>query len=264
MKLRIYQADAFTDKQFSGNPAVVCPLDKWLKPATMQSIASESSLAATAFYVKKGKGYDIRWFSPIAELHLCGHATLASAHVLFNHEDYKSKEIVFNSSSGQLKVTREGKFITLNFPADKLERVKTPGELMIALNIRPVECFKGKMDYMLVYKSESDILKLKPNFSAMSLLKARGVICTAKGTKADFVSRFFAPLHGINEDPVTGSAHTTMVPYWSDILGKKKLNAIQLSERRGNLKCTYLGDRVELSGQARTYMTGTIEIDEKK
>ena len=261
MKLKIYQADAFTDKLFSGNSAAVCPLDKWLPVPTMQGIASESNQSATAFYVKDSKGYHIRWFSPAAELHLCGQATLAASHILYTEEGYKSNEIHFNSQSGDLIVKKDGDYITLNFPIDEIERVKTPAELSIALNIKPVECFKGKMDYMLVYKNEKEILNLKPNFYAMSRIKARGFMCTAKGTKSDFVSRFFAPSHGINEDSVTGSAHTTMVPYWSKILGKKQLTAIQLSERKGHLKCADLGDRVELSGQARTYMRGEIEID---
>jgi PhzF family phenazine biosynthesis protein len=260
MKFKVYQVDAFTDKLFSGNPAVICKLDKWLKPTVMQNIASESSLAATAFYVKKGKGFEIKWFSPTKELHLCGHATLAAAHVLFYHEGYMGKEIYFNSQSGLLQVRKESKFLTLNFPADKIERVKTPAEISIALNIRPIECFKGKMDYMLVFSKEADIVNLKPNFYAMSRLEARGVICTAKGNKSDFVSRFFAPTHGINEDPVTGSAHTTMVPYWANILGKKEFKAIQLSERKGHLKCAYLGNRVEISGEAKTYLKGEIEI----
>lgn len=260
MKLQVYQVDAFTNRLFAGNPAVVIELKKWLKQETMQNIASESSLAATAFYVKKGKGFKIKWFSPAAELHLCGHATLATAHVLFNHKGYKGKEIKFSSSSGALKVKKNGKYLTLDFPADKIERVKTPAELAISLNIKPVECYKGKVDYMLVYPAQADILKLKPNFHAMSLVKARGIICTARGDKTDFVSRFFAPNHNIPEDPVTGSAHTTMVPYWAGVLNKKELNAIQVSERRGVLKCTYLGNRVEINGQASTYLTGEIDI----
>jgi PhzF family phenazine biosynthesis protein len=260
MKLKVYQVDAFTDKLFMGNPAVVIGLTKWLKPELLQNIASESSLAATAFYVKKGIGFDIRWYSPVAELHLCGHATLATAHVLFNHEGYKGKEISFHSKSGQLKVMKDAKFLTLDFPADEIERVKTPAELSISLNIRPIECYKGKMDYMLVYSSQADVLKLKPNMGSMSLVKARGVICTAKGDKSDFVSRFFAPSHNIPEDPVTGSAHTTLVPYWAKMLNKKELNAIQVSARKGILKCKYLGDRVELSGQATTYLIGEINI----
>jgi PhzF family phenazine biosynthesis protein len=260
MELAIYQADAFTDKQFTGNPAVVCPLTKWLDAATMQSIASESSLAATAFFVKSGDSYEIRWFSPVAELHLCGHATLASAHVLFNHLEYKGDTIQFTSNSGPLSVRRDGKYYAMNFPADEIERVKLPAELSIALNIRPAECYQGKVDYMLVYPSEQDIIKLKPNFYAMSMAKARGFICTAKGSKSDFVSRFFAPAHGLNEDPVTGSAHTTLVPYWAGVLGKTELSAMQLSKRVGYIKCKHLGDRVELSGEARTYLTGIIHI----
>ncbi|HXB13643.1 MAG TPA: PhzF family phenazine biosynthesis protein [Bacteroidia bacterium] len=261
MKLKIYQVDAFTDKLFSGNSAAICPLDKWLPVPTMMGIASETNQSATAFFVQEGKGFYIRWFSPAAELHLCGQATLAAAHILYTEEGYKGKEIHFNSQSGDLIVKKDGDYITLNFPIDTIERVKTPAELSIALNIKPQECFKGQMDFMLVYKSEKEILNLKPNFYAMKRIRARGFACTAKGTKSDFVSRFFAPSHGIDEDSVTGSAHATLIPYWSKILGKKQMSAMQLSTRGGHLNCLDLGDRVEISGQARTFMRGEIEIN---
>jgi PhzF family phenazine biosynthesis protein len=261
MKLKIYHIDAFADKLFAGNPAAVCPLEKWLTEPEMKNIAMENNLAETAFYVKEGDLINIRWFTAGGiEVDLCGHATLASAYVLFEHEGYKGNEIRLNSRSGILTVKKNGNDFTLNFPVDEYERVKTPGELSIALNIQPLECYKGKTDYMCVYENEEQILKLKPNFIAMMMVEGRGVICTSRGTKADFVSRFFAPQSGINEDPVTGSAHTTLTPYWSKILGKKELTALQLSARKGHLKCKDLGERIEISGHAKTYLKGEIEI----
>ncbi|HXP50132.1 MAG TPA: PhzF family phenazine biosynthesis protein [Bacteroidia bacterium] len=261
MKLRIYLLDAFAEKLFSGNPAAVCPLDSWLSDDMMKSIAMENNLAETAFYIKEGDNYLIRWFTPAPlEVDLCGHATLAAAHVLFNFEGHKGDEISFNSRSGLLKVKKSGDSLTLDFPADEYEREKTPGELSIALNITTKECYKGKTDYMLVYENEDQIIQLKPNFTAMKLVDCRGIICTAKGKTADFVSRFFAPQAGINEDPVTGSAHTTLTPYWSGVLGKKEMNAVQLSARRGYLKCVDKGSRVEISGKVKTYLKGEIEI----
>jgi PhzF family phenazine biosynthesis protein len=261
MKIKIYQVDAFADKLFAGNPAAVCPLDRWISDAEMKSIAMENNLSETAFFVKEDDVFHIRWFNQQAiETELCGHATLASAHVLFNHEGFEGDEISFNSLSGILKVKKNGNDLTLNFPVDEYERVKTPGQLSISLNIQPIECYKGKTDYMLVYEKEEQIIKLNPNFIAMVMLEGRGVICTARGTQADFVSRFFAPQSGINEDAVTGSAHTTLTPYWSNILGKKELTAQQLSSRKGSLRCKNLGDRIEISGQAKTYLKGEIEI----
>jgi PhzF family phenazine biosynthesis protein len=261
MKLTIYRADAFTDKLFSGNPAAICPLESWLSDETMHNIAMENNLSTTAFYIKTGNEYYIRWFTPAVELELNGNATLAAAHILMKHEGHTDKEIKFNSKSGLLTVKNLGDFYTLNFPADEYELVKTPAELSIALNMRPNECYKGKADYMLVYNNEDDILKLKPNFRAMSLVESRGVIVTAPGNKTDFVSRFFAPQNGVNEDSVTGSAHITLTPYWAKKLGKKELTAMQVSKRTGFLKCTDLGDRVEISGQAVTYLKGEISIN---
>lgn len=262
MKLKIYHIDAFAEKLFSGNPAAVCPLDKWLSDDKMKNIAMENNLAETAFYVKDGDSYHIRWFTPGAvEVELCGHATLATSYVLFNFEGHKGDEIKFNSRSGLLKVKKNGDSLTLDFPVDEYERVKTPAELSIALNLQPKECYKGKTDYMLVYETEQQVTQLKPNFTAMKMVEARGVICTAKGSNADFVSRFFAPQSGIDEDPVTGSAHTTLTPYWSGVLNKKELNAVQLSVRKGYLKCVDLGKRIEISGKAKIYLKGEIEID---
>ena len=261
MKLTLYRVDAFTDKLFSGNPTAVCPLDKWLSNELMRNIAKENCMSATAFYIKDGDNFHIRWFTPTIELDLNGNATLATAHVLVNHLGYNGDEINFNSLSGILKVKKQGEYFTLNVPADKYERVKNPAELSIALNLRPMECYRGKADYMLVYGSEQDIVKLKPNFRTMAMVDSRGVIVTAPGSQTDFVSRFFAPHSGLNEDYVTGSAHATLVPYWAQKLGKQQMTAMQLSSRKGYLNCSDLGSRIELSGKAVTYMQAEIETE---
>lgn len=261
MKLKIYQVDAFTDAVFSGNPAAVVPLQKWPDNDLLQKIAMENNLAETAFYVKSGKEYHIRWFTPTVEVDLCGHATLATAFVLFNHENYSGKTIHFYSArSGQLPVTRSGDYLTLNFPADEFRAAELPGEMKKIFGAAPVEILKGKTDYVFVFENEAQIRNMVPRFDELSKLKCRGVIITAKGDAVDFVSRFFAPQSGINEDPVTGSAHTTLTPYWSRVLGRKELTAIQLSERKGYLRCKYLGDRVEISGRGKLYMTGEIHV----
>lgn len=262
MKIKIYQIDAFTDKVFSGNPAAVCPLDFWLPDETLQKIAMENNLAETAFYVKKDNEYQLRWFTPEVEVDLCGHATLAAAFVLYHFEGHPNSEISFNSHrSGILKVNKQDDFLKLNFPTDIFEPVNLFPELIAGFNIKPKEAFKGKTDYMLVFENETEIKNLKPDFQIINKLKARGVIVTAKGDEVDFVSRFFAPQSGINEDPVTGSTHTTLTPYWSKKIGKTELTAIQLSERKGYLKCKYLNERIEISGQGKTYLTGEIIIE---
>lgn len=263
MKLKIYQIDAFTDKVFSGNPAAVCPLDQWLDDKLMQKIAMENNLAETAFYVKSGNEYQLRWFTPTVEVDLCGHATLASAYVLFNFENHPDSQINFLSPrSGKLTVIKQDDQLTLNFPADILEPVETFKALTDGFNILPVEILKGKTDYMLVFENEIQITEIIPQFDKIALLKARGVIVTAPGKRVDFVSRFFAPQSGVNEDPVTGSAHTSLTPYWATKLGKNELTAVQLSKRKGHLNCKLLDDRVEISGQARLYLKGEIEVKE--
>jgi len=262
MKLKIYQVDAFTDKVFSGNPAAVCPLDNWPDDSLMQKIAMENNLAETAFYVKTGNEYQIRWFTPTVEVDLCGHATLAAAFVLFNFENHREAEIRFHSPrSGELIVTKQGDFLTLNFPTDTFEPVELTSELTAGFNIMPVEAYKGKTDYMLVFENESQVKELIPEINLIGKIVARGIIITAPGDTADFVSRFFAPQSGVNEDPVTGSAHTTLTPYWAKRLGQKELSAIQLSSRKGWLNCKYLNERVEISGQARLYLKGEIDVD---
>lgn len=259
MKRKIYQIDAFTDKVFGGNPAAVCPLDEWLNDELLQNIAMENNLAETAFYIKQGDQYQIRWFTPKVEVDLCGHATLAAAYVLFNHENHTESIINFYSNrSGALTVTKQNEFFTLNFPTDIFESVELSSELTKGFNILPRLALKGKTDYVLIYENEDQIRDIKANLPEIATLEGRGVIVTAKSDKVDFVSRFFAPQSGIDEDPVTGSAHTTLAPYWANELGKNELTAIQLSKRNGYLKCKYLGDRVEISGQAKLYLVGEI------
>ncbi len=262
MKQKIYQVDAFTDKVFSGNPAAICPLEKWLSDDIMQKIAMENNLAETAFCVKDKNGYIIRWFTPAVEVDLCGHATLATAYVLFNILDHQGDIIYFESPrSGKLTVTRNKDMLTLNFPTDKIEKVELTDAISEGLSIKPVEAYKGKSDYLLIYENENQVRSLVPDFKLISKLGDRGVIVTAKGNKSDFVSRFFAPQAGIDEDPVTGSAHTTLTPYWANVLKKYTLSAIQVSKRGGHLTCRYLNDRVEITGQCRLYMTGELELE---
>jgi PhzF family phenazine biosynthesis protein len=261
MNLKMYQVDAFTDKLFAGNPAAVCPLDYWLPDNTLQSIAMENNLAETAFYVLEKDSYRIRWFTPTVEVDLCGHATLATAFVLFHHENYTADKIVFNSRSGPLTVTKKDSLLSLNFPVDTLTEVDSIATLEQALGTPSIKTYKGKTDYMLVFENETQIKRMVPDFKLLATVKARGVVVTAKGDSTDFVSRFFGPQSGIDEDPVTGSAHTSLTPYWSNILKKKDLTALQLSPRGGKLWCTLAEDRVIISGTAKLYLTGTIYLD---
>jgi len=257
--MKLYIVDAFAERLFTGNPAAVCPLRKWLPDAVMQKIAFENNLAETAFVVKETDSYRIRWFTPTVEVDLCGHATLAAAHVLFNHLGYEANELTFNSRSGLLKVTRDGLYLTLNFPADDLKQTDLTERFSNCFSIHPIAVYRGNTDYMLIYDSQSSIENIIPYYEAIAQLDARGVIITAPGEDADFVSRFFAPQSGINEDPVTGSAHTSLAPYWAEQLNKTKLTAFQLSQRGGALICEIKGDRVYISGRAITYLTGEIE-----
>lgn len=260
MKINIFQVDAFTSRVFKGNPAAVCVMDKWLEEDVMQRIALENNLSETAFVVKEGDNYRIRWFTPKLEVDLCGHATLASSHVLFNHLGFSEPVIKFISKSGELLVRKENDLIILDFPADEPSPSDVPQVLIDGLGIEPVETYRGRSDYMLVYKDQSDIERISPDFGKIVQAKARGVIVTAKGDNSDFVSRFFAPQSGVDEDPVTGSAHTVMIPYWSKRLNRSDLSAVQLSKRQGFIRCRFLGDRVEIAGTAVTYLTGTIEL----
>lgn len=260
-KIRLYQVDAFADRLFSGNPAAVCILDEWPSDVTMQSIAEENNLAETAFTVLKDDKIEIRWFTPTVEVDLCGHATLATAHVLFHCLGYKASELILNSPrSGVLKVSRRSDVLFLDFPADTLKPFYDIEQFRECIGILPSEAYLGKSDFVLVVESEEEILNLRPDFSAIARLQARGMAVTAKGSDVDFVSRFFAPQCGINEDPVTGSAHTSLTPLWSEKLGKTEMKARQLSKRGGKLLCINKGDRIMIGGQAQLYMTGEIEI----
>jgi PhzF family phenazine biosynthesis protein len=261
LKYKIYQVDAFSDKVFGGNPAAVIVLKEWMDESLMQNIAAENNLSETAFVVPKDDDYEIRWFTPNMEVALCGHATLASAYVLFNYYNHPTDKIIFQSRErGELYVTKNGDRLSLNFPADSFEKVETPRLLIDAFGKQPLETYKGKTDYALVYSSQKEIESAHPDFGLIAKSGARGVMITAPGNEVDFVSRFFAPLAGVNEDPVTGSAHTTLTPIWSEKFGKAKLTARQLSKRMGDLQCELIGDRVIISGYAVTYLTGEIII----
>jgi PhzF family phenazine biosynthesis protein len=259
MKIPIYQVDAFTGRLFHGNPAAVCPLQEWLPDSLMQKIAMENNLSETAFFVPQGDRFAIRWLTPALEVDLCGHATLATAYVVFRFLRPGTDTIEFHSRSGVLGVTRQGDLLTLDFPADVVARTPPREDLAHALGGWPLEFLKGRTDYFLVYGSQQDIESMTPDFTALAQVAARGIIVTARGNEVDFVSRFFAPQSGVPEDPVTGSAHTSLTPYWAARLAKSDLSAIQLSARRGWLKCSLAGDRVRISGQARLYLTGEIE-----
>ncbi len=259
MKIKIYQIDAFTKNVFSGNPAAVCPLDKWIDEALMQCIAQENNLAETAFFVKDQGSYQIRWFTPTKEVDLCGHATLASADVIFRYLEHNADKIKFSSKSGSLYVLREGDKISLDFPSIPPVACDTPEYLIEALGAQP-ESVMSCNNYFVIFKSEEDIASIKPNFSLLCKLNLQGVIITAPGEDTDFVSRYFAPKYGIPEDPVTGSAHCTLIPYWANRLDKMQLKAKQISQRGGELFCTDLGDRVSISGYAVEYLSGFIEI----
>lgn len=263
MSLPVYKVDAFTSKLFGGNPAAVCPLEEWLRDDIMQSLATENNLAETTFIVKERDHYRIRWFTPTVEVKLCGHATLATAHIFYTELGYAKDEIVFDSLSGILKVSRKADGVyTLDFPADKLHPVtEVPDAIFKGLGIGAVPVFKSSFDYLLVLHSQHEIEALKPDFKILSTLDARGVIVTAKGDEADFVSRCFFPPSGIDEDPVTGSAHTVMTPYWARVLNKTSLKAVQVSKRRGYLDCELKGDRVLMSGNAVTYLKGEYYIN---
>ncbi|WP_420321064.1 PhzF family phenazine biosynthesis protein [Flagellimonas sp.] len=262
MKQKIYQIDAFTDHVFGGNPAAVCILDSWLETGLMQKIASENNLAETAFAVKNAEDYELRWFTPEVEVDLCGHATLATAYVLFNYYGVSENIIKFHSPrSGPLEVEKSPNgLLTLDFPTDETVAIRNIPEIDNAIGLTPIKTIKGKTDYLLIYNSQEEIEAITPNFHLLDQLDCRGVIVSAPGENVDFVSRFFAPQCGIPEDPVTGSAHTTLAPYWAGVLGKTKMTAKQLSQRGGDLICEFLGERVKISGKAMPYLIGEIEI----
>ncbi len=259
MKISLYQVDAFTAKLFGGNPAAVCPLTEWLPDDVMQNIALENNLSETAFFVPKGEAFDIRWFTPKIEIHLAGHPTLATAHVIFHHLDYKKDRIQFASRGGNLSATRRGDTIWLDFPARPAIPSDLPEELISGLGQTPQDVLRGR-DYMAVFETEDEILALQPDFAQLAKVECLGIIVTAPGKECDFVSRFFAPRAGINEDPVTGSAHTLLIPYWAERLSKNVMRAAQLSARRGEIFCENAGERVHIGGRAVTFLQGTLEI----
>ena len=259
MELTLYQIDAFTDKVFKGNPAAVCPLDRWPSDTDLQAIAEENNLSETAFYVPAETGFHLRWFTPKAEVDLCGHATLAAAFVIFNFSDYADNTVKFESRSGELAVTKSDDLLVMDFPSQPATPCATPQLLVEGLGKAPIEVLSSK-DYMAVFDTEEDVIALKPNFETLNKLDLRGVMVTAKGNDVDFVSRFFAPRYGINEDPVTGSAHCALTPYWAGKLNKTKLIARQVSKRTGYIECELKGHRVFLSGKAVKYMEGKISF----
>ena len=260
MKIPIYQIDAFSNRVFAGNPAGVCPIEEWLEDSVLQAIAQENNLSETAFFVPEENGYHIRWFTPVAEVDLCGHATLATAFVIFNYLEPSLSEVNFSSRSGRLTVVRENELLSMDFPSQPPLPCEAPKELVNGLRKEPLEVLCSE-DYFVLFSSEKQIRELNPDMGMLKKLDLRGVIVTAKGNKVDFVSRFFAPKFGIDEDPVTGSAHCALTPYWANKLKKKNLHAHQVSQRGGELFCKDCGDRVKISGRAVKFMEGSIAIN---
>ena len=265
MRVSLYQIDAFTDELFGGNSAAICPLEKWLDDQTLLNIAIENNLAETAFFIKRSENhFHLRWFTPEIEMDLCGHATLASAFVIFEELGCNHDEVTFETKSGILTVKKaENGYLEMDLPSRPPEKAELPEVISKALNIQPLEVFKSR-DYVLLYENEEDILNIEPNLEIINQINMDpgGIIVTAQGedTDVDFVSRFFTPQAVIFEDPVTGSAHCTLVPFWSDKLKKDELRALQVSKRRGELLCKLDGDRVKIRGRAVKYLEGTIEL----
>jgi PhzF family phenazine biosynthesis protein len=256
----VFQVDAFTSRVFGGNPAAVCPLEEWLPDDKLQAIAAEHNLSETAYLRRSAPGlYDLRWFTPAVEVDLCGHATLASALVVFDHLEPWLNEVNFDTRSGRLVVRRAERRLSMDFPARKPTPCQAPAALVEGLRLAPQQVLKSR-DFMAVYTSEDEVRSLAPDMSLLKQLPSLGVIATAPGKKTDFVSRFFAPQSGVDEDPVTGSAHSTLIPYWAERLGKQQLHALQVSRRQGELWCTDRGERVDIAGHAVLYSRGTILI----
>lgn len=261
MKLRIYQIDAFTTNQFGGNPAaVVFYNNNELNDSLMQKIASENNLSETAFVTRSGNQFLIRWFTPGVEVNLCGHATLASAYALFQLENYNEPVIQFVSKSGVLEVKRTENLLTLNFPIDSAKKEDTQ-IFNNCFNINPIEIYRGKDDYLLLFNSEEDIIKLTPDFHLLKMIKSRGIIVTAPGHNSDYVLRWFGPQAGIDEDPATGSAQTLLYPFWKGRLNKEILSALQLSKRTANFLVSGNNDRVFIAGYAQLYFDGFIHLN---
>lgn len=261
MRIPYYHVDAFADAVFRGNPAGVCLLDAWLDDATLLNIAVENKHSETAFLVARGDDFDLRWFTPATEVDLCGHATLAAAFVLFTKRGVIENAVRFHSRSGWLTVSRAGELLTLDFPSHPAGPCAAPDALLRGLGATPAAVLKAR-DYLAVFASEAEVRALQPDFAALKTLDCLGIIATAPGGDCDFVSRFFAPGAGVDEDPVTGSAHCTLIPYWAQRLGKTKLFARQVSRRGGEVACELAGERVRISGKAVLYLRGEIEIDD--
>ncbi len=261
MQLDIFQVDAFSSTPFGGNPAAVCPLDAWLPDATLQRIAEENNLSETAYFVRNGELFELRWFTPTVEVDLCGHATLAAAWVLFEQLNEPSELLRFSTRSGELRVRRDGERLSMDFPAKQPAAVEIPPSLLHALGLPRAEALYRTDDYLLVVEDEAIIAGLKPDFAALAKFDVRGIAVTAPGKQFDFVSRWFGPSVGVNEDPVTGSAHTSLAPYWAQRLGKTRLSAEQGGARKGQLWCEVLDNsRVLISGQGALYLKGRIFI----
>lgn len=259
MKLPYYEVSAFATNPFGGNPAGVCPLDGWLPDSVLQGIAANNNLAETAFTVQRGDDFDLRWFTPTVEMDLCGHATLAAAFVLFNERGLRSNKVHFHSRSGLLTVSRENTQLTLDFPSRPAAACAVPDALVRGLAAKPTEVLKAR-DYLAVFANEAEVRALIPDFAVLKTLDCLGIIATAPGSDCDFVSRFFAPGAGVDEDPVTGSAHCTLIPYWAGRLRKSKLFARQVSKRGGELFCELIGERTKIGGRATLYQRGEIQI----
>jgi PhzF family phenazine biosynthesis protein len=261
MLLPIYIVNAFSFGPFTGNPAAVCPLEEWLSDDLLQSIAAQNNLSETVFFVKEKGVYSIRWFTPVVEVPLCGHATLAAAYVLSNELDYPANEIRFQSKSGELKVLKEKDIIELNFPAEKLKELAVTKNLSSALGLKTITAGIGRVFILIEVETEEEVIQANPDIHLLKTLDAAGVIITAKGNNSDFVSRVFAPQSGIDEDPVTGSAHCLLIPYWAQKLNKYTLIAKQLSKRGGILYCNYAGNRVLIGGKAELFSRGKIILN---
>jgi PhzF family phenazine biosynthesis protein len=261
MKIPLYQVDAFTSRVFAGNPAAVCLLEGWIEDSVLQAIAAENNLSETAFLVRNESGFDLRWFTPVTEVVLCGHGTLASAFVLFKCRKWPEQSIRFRTrKSGELVVTRQKRLFEMDFPARPTHALSVPKGLAEALRVFPLEVFGSEEDLLVILDSEATVRAAQPDFAALDSITDRGVIITAQGDRSDFVSRFFAPRVGIPEDPVTGSAHCVLIPYWAKMLHKNDLHAFQVSKRGGELFGRNLGNRTKISGQAALYLKGAITI----
>ncbi|HTU45963.1 MAG TPA: PhzF family phenazine biosynthesis protein [Bryobacteraceae bacterium] len=259
MELPIFQVDAFSSSVFSGNPAAICPLEEWLPDETLQSIAAENNLAETAYFVRKNGRFGLRWFTPVCEVDLCGHATLASAYVLFQELNEPGDTVHFDTKSGELVVKRDGDLLAMNFPSRPPGPIEADSKLAAAMGGAPIEILAAR-DYLIRYASDAEVRQLAPDLETLKKIDRFAFIATAPGQNCDFVSRFFAPAKGVPEDPVTGSAHCTLIPYWAKELGKTSFRARQISRRGGELACKLMGDRVEIAGHAALFLRGRIIV----